>query len=58
MYLQHIYDVFECTYSIFVVYFNVSIIYFNAFILCFNVFQCIPMCLNVFINIVIEISPL
>jgi hypothetical protein len=46
-------NIFECTYSIFVVCFNVSIIYFNAFIVCFNVFQC----LNVFINIVIEILP-
>jgi hypothetical protein len=51
-------NVFECNYNIFVVYFNVSIIYINAFIICFNVFHCISMCLNVFINIVIGISPL
>jgi hypothetical protein len=36
----------------------VLIIYFNAFIVCFNLFQCISMCLNVFIDIVIGISPL
>jgi hypothetical protein len=33
-------------------------VYFNVFIICFNVFQCIKKNLNVFINIVIGISPL
>jgi hypothetical protein len=51
-------NVFGYIYCIFVVYFNVSIIYFDAFIVCFNVFQFISMCLNVFIDIVIGISPL
>jgi hypothetical protein len=50
MYLQYIYGVFECTYSIFMVY-------FNAFIVCFNVFHYISMSLNVFVDIVINISP-
>jgi hypothetical protein len=47
------FNVFECSYSIFVVYFNVSIIYFNAFIVC----SMYLVCLNVFIYIVIGISP-
>jgi hypothetical protein len=49
--------IFECIYSIIIMYFNVFIIYSNAFIICFNELQCISMCLNVFIDIVIGILP-
>jgi hypothetical protein len=43
-------NVFQCIYNIFMVYFNV-------FIVDFNVFLCVWKYLNVFINIVIGISP-
>jgi hypothetical protein len=43
-------NIFECIYSIFMVC-------FNLFIICFNVFWCIWKYLNVFIDIIIGISP-
>jgi hypothetical protein len=65
MYLQYIYGIFECIYGVFeCIYgvfeciYSIFMVYFNVFIICFNVFQCIKKNLNVFINIVIGISPL
>jgi hypothetical protein len=61
MYLQYIYGVFECMHSVFeCIWMYLQYICgifqcaYNIFQCIYSLFQCISMCLNVFINIVIE----